>query len=158
MKETLSFYKVDLQIGTPHNPNSMGLVERFHSTLIEIFRLAKYEHKMTDAASIMTYSLMSYNETIHSSTGLTPFEVVFGHTDSTNSFNVEFNKQYTQKLVQDHQKRIKFLYEYLTNKSIENKIKIKEKHGGEKEFRVQEGDTVYIKSVNERRGKDKRSI
>lgn len=44
-KETLNFYKINLHIGTPNNPNSMGIVERFHSTLIEIYRLAKNEYK-----------------------------------------------------------------------------------------------------------------
>ncbi|RVE42511.1 hypothetical protein evm_012840 [Chilo suppressalis] len=42
LKELLSLYKVDLHIGTPNNPNSMGLIERFHSTIIEIYRLAKH--------------------------------------------------------------------------------------------------------------------
>lgn len=155
LKETLSFYKIDLHIGTPHNPNSMGIVERFHSTLTEIYRLAKYEHKFTDAASVMTYAVMSYNQTIHSTTGLTPFEVVFGHTDAISPFNVEFNKDYTQKLVQDHKKRTKYLYEYITDRAIDRKEKIKEKRGGEKRFEVQEGDTVFVKGVNERRSKDK---
>lgn len=98
MKEMLSFYKIDLHIGTPHNPNSMGIVERFHSTIIEIYRIAKYEQKITDAASVMSYAVMSYNHTIHSTTGLTPFEVVFGHTESNSAFYVDFNKQFTQQL------------------------------------------------------------
>ncbi|GFG35521.1 hypothetical protein Cfor_01473, partial [Coptotermes formosanus] len=121
LKETLSFYKIHLHIGTPHNPNSMGLIERFHSTLLEIYRLAKYEQKFTDAASVITYAIMSYNQTIHSTTGLTPFEVVFGHTDLTSTFDVEFNKNYTQHLLQDHKRRTKFLYEYLTDKIINKK-------------------------------------
>lgn len=155
LKETLNFYKIDLHVGTPHNPNSMGIVERFHSTLTEIYRLAKYEHKFTDAASVMSYAIMAYNQTIHSTTGLTPFEVVFGHTDAISPFNVEFNKDYTQKLVQDHKKRTEYLYDYITNKAIDRKEKIREKHGGEKQFEVQEGDTVFVKGVNERRSKDK---
>lgn len=73
----------------------MGVVERFHSTITEIYRIAKYERKITDAASVMVYAVMSYNHTIHSATGLTPFEVVFGHTESNSAFNVEFNKQFT---------------------------------------------------------------
>lgn len=105
--------------------------------------------------SVMTYALMAYNQTIHSTTGLTPFEVVFGHTDSTSTFDVEFNKNYTQKLLQDHKTRTKYLYEYLTDKAIAKKERIKEKHGGEKDFNIKEGDTIFIKGVNERRSKDK---
>lgn len=155
LKETLQFYKIDLHIGTAHNPNSMGLIERFHSTILEIYRIAKYEHLITDAADVMTYAIMSYNQTIHSTTGLTPFEVVFGHTDSNSTFAVNFNKQYTQQLVNDHMKRTKYLYQYLTDKIIANKEKVKEKRGGETSFDIQERDTVFIKGVNIRRSKDK---
>lgn len=155
LKETLQFYKVELHIGTPHNPNSMGLIERFHSTILEIYRIAKYEHKITDAASAMTYAVMSYNQTIHSATGLTPFEVVFGHTDSSSTFAVDFNRQYTQQLVSDHVKRTKYLYKYLTDKLIVNKEKVVEKRGGDTSFDIKEGDTIFIKGVNTRRSKDK---
>lgn len=155
LKETLHFYKIDLHIGTPHNPNSMGLIERFHSTILEIYRIAKYEHKITDAANVMTYAVMSYNQSIHSATGLTPFEVVLGHTDSNSTFNVDFNKQYTQQLVTDHVKRTKYLYKYLTDKLIVNKEKVIQKRGGETSFDIQEGDTIFVKGVNTRRSKDK---
>lgn len=155
IKEMLSFYKVDLHIGTPHNPNSMGLIERFHSTIIEIYRIAKYEQKITDAASIMTYAVMSYNHTIHATTDLTPFEVVFGHTESNSTFSVDFNKQFTQQLVKEHFKRTKHLYDYLTDKIIQKKQSIIKKRGGETKFNINEGDTVYIKGVNNRRSKDK---
>lgn len=155
IKEMLTFYKIDLHISTPHNPNSMGIVERFHSTLVEIYRLAKYERKVTDAASIMIYAVMSYNHTIHSATGLTPFEVVFGHTESNSAFHVDFNKQFTQQLVKEHVRKTKYLYEYLTDKMIDKKMAVKEKRGGETEFDLDVGDTVFMKGVNTRRSKDK---
>lgn len=155
MKEMLSFYKIDLHIGTPHNPNSMGIVERFHSTIIEIYRIAKYERKITDAASVMSYAVMSYNHTIHSTTNLTPFEVVFGHTESNSAFNVDFDKQFTQQLVREHARKTKYLYQYLTDKIINKKTGIIGKRGGETEFDINIGDTVFIKGVNTRRSKDK---
>lgn len=155
LKEMLSFYKIELHIGTPHNPNSMGIVERFHSTLIEIYRIAKYEQKVTDAASVMTYAIMSYNHTIHSTTGLTPFEIVFGHTESNSAFHLDFNKQFTQQLIKEHVRRTKYLYEYLTDKIIETKRAEIRKRGGETDFDIDIGDTIFIKGVNTRRGKDK---
>lgn len=85
MKELLNLYKIELHVGTPNNPNSMAIVERFHSTIIEIYRLAKYEKSDQDAASVMTYAIMAYNNTIHSATSFTPFEMVFGHTDTGNT-------------------------------------------------------------------------
>lgn len=155
LKEFLSLHKIELHIGTPNNPNSMGLIERFHSTIIEIYRLAKYEQKCTDAASVMTYSVLAYNHTIHSVTGLTPFEVVFGHTDADNPFNIDFDKTYMQQLIKDHAKRTKFLYQYLAEKATENKEKIRKRKGGERDISFTEGETVFVKQVNKRQSKDK---
>ncbi|CAH2087564.1 unnamed protein product [Euphydryas editha] len=142
MKEFLSLHKVEIHIGTPNNPNSMGVIERLHSTISEIYRCAKYEKKCTDVASVMTYSIISYNHSIHSATGLTPFEVVFGHTDSGSPFNVDFEKQYVQQLVKDHAKRTKFLYKYLTEKLLRTRkelgkrrvVKVKDNSPKEKPF------------------------
>lgn len=155
MREFLALHKIDLHIGTPNNPNSMGLIERFHSTIIEIYRLAKYEKKCTDAASVMTYSVMAYNHTIHSATGLTPFEVVFGHTDSNNPYEINFEKTYMQQLVKDHAKRTKFLYQYLAENLKTNKERIQQKRGGESNIQIETGKTVYVKGGNKRKSKDK---
>lgn len=155
LKEFLDMYKIELHIGTPNNPNSMGLIERFHSTIIEIYRLAKYDRKCTDAASVMSYSIMAYNHTIHSTIKLTPFEVVFGHTDSSNPYNVDFERRYMQQLVRDHAKRTKFLYDYLAENMVTNKEKLREKKGGEGEINLPIGKTIFAKDVNKRKSKDK---
>lgn len=104
--------------------------------------------------STMTYAIMSYNSTIHSTTGLTPFEIVLGHTDSNEVFDVDFNKQYTQKMVQDHVQKTQYLYKHLTDKIVKEKDRVREKRGGETEFDITRGDTVFIKGVNVRRSKD----
>lgn len=155
LKELLAFYKIDLHISTPNNPNSMGLIERFHSTILEIYRLAKYEQKYTDAASIMTYAIMAYNQSIHSSTGYTPFEIFLGHTDSRNTFDVDFNKQYIQQLIKEHAKRTKFLYKHISEQTIKMKEKRNEKRAGETEFNIKPGDTIFSKNTNKRISKDK---
>lgn len=110
---------------------------------------------MTDACSVITYAVLSYNQTIHSVTGLTPFEVVFGHTESNPPFDVEFNKEFMQNLMKDHVKRTKYLYKYLTDKMLVTKEKRLEKETGEKDFNLAEDDTIFIKGVNTRRSKDK---
>lgn len=155
MREFLGLYKIELHIGTPNNPNSMGLIERLHSTICEIYRCAKYEAKCTDAASVMMYSIIAYNHSIHSATGLTPFETVFGHTDSGNPFGIDFEKQYIQQLVKDHAHRTKVLYKLLAAKMTEDKEKVRKKKGGETEIEFIEGETVFAKDVNKRKSKDK---
>lgn len=155
LRELLDLYKIQLHISTPNNPNSTGIVERFHSTLIEIYRLAKYEKKCTDAASVMSYSIMAYNHTIHSTTDLTPFELVFGHADSSNPIVTDFDKIYKQQLVKDHQKRTKYLYNYIYNKMHDKKQLVKNKKGGETITKLDSGDIIYTKDINTRKSKDK---
>lgn len=155
MREFLNLHKVELHIGTPNNPNSMGLIERFHSTIIEIYRLAKYEKRCTDAASVMTYSVMAYNHSIHSVTELTPFEVVFGHTDTNNPFSIELEKQYFQKMVKDHAKRIRVMYTHLTDRMVAIKEKRRVRKGDEVEIEFNEGEIIFAKDVNKRKSKDK---
>lgn len=155
LKELTDLYKIKLHIGTPNNPNSMGLIERFHSTIIELYRLAKYERKFTDAASVMTYSVMAYNNTIHSATDLSPFEVVFGHTELNSTFDSEFDKTYKQQLIKDHKKRTQSLYKYLSEKLKTKKEDIKNKRGGESGPALESGQTIFAKAVNKRQAKDK---
>ncbi|CAG9120015.1 unnamed protein product [Plutella xylostella] len=155
MKELMTMYKIDLHITTPNNPNSTSIVERFHSTIIEIYRLAKYDQKCTDAASVMTYAILAYNNTIHSTTELTPFEVVFGHTDSSKIFEGNFEKNYMQQLLKDHAKRTKFLYKHIAQMTLLGKEKVKEKKGGETGHEFATGEDIYVKDINIRKSKDK---
>lgn len=155
IRELLDFYKIELHVGTPNNTNSMGLIERFHSTLLEIYRLAKYERKLTDASTVMTFAIMAYNHSIHSVTGLTPFEVVLGHTEAKNAFDINLDKEYMQILMRDHKRRTKFLYKSLTDKMLQIKENTKNKRGGETSFNINPDDTIFFKGTNVRRGKDK---
>lgn len=74
-----------LNIEIYHTPSDHsevnGIVERFHSTLSEIFRCIK--HKFPDLLNKEIYKIATelYNTTIHSATQLTPFEVFFGCKD-----------------------------------------------------------------------------
>lgn len=154
IKELLKLYKIELHIGTPNNPSSMAIVERFHSTIIEIYRLAKYEKSESDAASVMTYAIMAYNNSIHSATSFTPFEIVFGNTDSNNVFDIDRERNLMQKLLQDHRKRLKVLYEYVTEKLHQDKIKVREKRGGEEPPEIKEGDDIFMKNTRTRKAKD----
>lgn len=154
VQELLNLYKIEVHVGTPNSPTSMALVERFHSTIIEIYRLAKYDKKELDAASVMTYSIMAYNNTIHSATNFTPFEIAFGHTDAGNVFDIDRDKNFLQKLVQDHRKRLSVLYEFISDKLKEDKVKVKAKKGGEEPPEFKEGEDVYMKTTRTRKAKE----
>ena len=86
--------KLLAEVGTEHiitssyHPRTDGLCERYNQTLIRAIRKHaddnnKLWHKW------LPYCLMAYRDTIHSSTGYTPYELLFGR--SMNKF-IEYNK------------------------------------------------------------------
>lgn len=151
--ELLQLYKIKQHIGTPNSPSSMAIVERFHSTIIEIYRLAKNEHKNQDATSVMTYAIMAYNNSIHSATGYTPFEVAFGHTDLESVFDIDRERYLKQQLIQDHRKRLTYIYNHIADKIIDGKTKVREKKGGENPPNIEVGDTIFAKNTRTRKAK-----
>lgn len=63
---------------SPGNPPGRGAIERLHNTLGEHLRLFQL-HRGLGAHAAMPRAVLAYNNTIHSATGFTPVEVVFGH-------------------------------------------------------------------------------
>ena len=67
---------------TPSNKSEVnGIVERFHSTLSEIYRCIQTKHEELSQKERFRLSIAYYNNTIHSSTGLKPKEIFFGLKD-----------------------------------------------------------------------------
>lgn len=67
---------------TPANHSETnGIVERFHSTLAEIFRCIKGRHEDLSQKEKFLIACTQYNETIHSATKLKPREIFFGIKD-----------------------------------------------------------------------------
>jgi hypothetical protein len=93
VKSLLELHKIHLHITTPRNPSSNGIVERFHSTIIEQIRLLK-EQSSESIVTIMKYAIIAYNNTIHIATDLTPVELLFGHTKSRDPYDIYYDKTF----------------------------------------------------------------
>ena len=62
---------------TPYHPRSDGLVERFNRTLLAMLAMfVSQEHDNWD--DLLTFMMLAYNTTVHTSTGFTPHRLVFG--------------------------------------------------------------------------------
>ena len=57
---------------TPYHPRSDGLVERFNMLAMFVSR----EHDNWD--DLLPFMVLAYNTTVHTSTGFTPYRLVFG--------------------------------------------------------------------------------
>lgn len=77
------FQRLDIQVEyTPSNHSeSNGIVERFHSTLIEIFRCIKDKYDDLSQKQIFKIALGLYNKTIHTAHQHKPCEILFGQRE-----------------------------------------------------------------------------
>ena len=62
---------------TPCHPRSDGLVERFNRTLLAMLAMfVSREHDNWD--DLLPFMMLAYNTTVHTTTGFTPYRLVFG--------------------------------------------------------------------------------
>lgn len=62
-----------------------GTVERFHSTLLELYRICKTENPLMVPIDLIQLALFKYNNSVHSCTKFTPLEII---TPSRNSSSI----------------------------------------------------------------------
>lgn len=151
LKDFLRFHKIQLHATTPYHHSSNSPVERLHSTLIEQYRL--FENKVPEHKK-MQYCILAYNNTIHSNLKMTPNEIVFGHTENRNPFDLEFDQTFLTDYVNAHKTKMKNVYRNLSDIQQQTKInrnlRINNKNSNHK-FKV--GDLAYLKSDNRNKSK-----
>ncbi|GFO31661.1 gypsy retrotransposon integrase-like protein 1 [Plakobranchus ocellatus] len=64
-------------VSTPYHPQTNGIVERFHSTLKSIIRKLSHESP-SEWSCFVPAALFAYRGQVHSSTGFSPFYLLFG--------------------------------------------------------------------------------
>lgn len=123
LEDFCKLYKIDLHYTTPKNSNSNSPVERFHSTLIEHYRCLKEENKQYSPPELMKRVVLAYNNSIHSVTKFTPFEILKGHINSQNPFDLN-DHLIISNYVQNHKENTKLLYNKIQEKNAQVKEKI----------------------------------
>lgn len=83
MREFLKLYDIENHTSAARNSTGNSPVERLHSTLIEALRIIKYTKPKLPFDESLDLAVLTYNNSIHSSTKLTPFEVINGIRDKT---------------------------------------------------------------------------
>lgn len=75
----------NLKVQTYYTPSNRseanGIVERFHSTIAEIFRCIKNQHEGLSQKELFYLSVSHYNATIHTAHNMKPVEVFYGQKD-----------------------------------------------------------------------------
>lgn len=90
----------------PYAPNQNG----FHSTLLEHLRLLKLQYKNESTENLIPYSLIAYNNTIHSLTKCRPHDVITGHFDPRDPIYLNFTEKIMQQYIHNHRVRMETIY------------------------------------------------
>lgn len=133
----------DLNIEIHHasSSSSNGIVERFHSTLIELYRTLNTKYKDLEFFDKINIFVDIYNNTIHSTTGFKPKHVIFNYQNETSTDEILQNYNKVQSAIKVQMEKRKRQVEK------ENKAKSSPKE-------LEPGQNIYVK-VNQRITKDK---
>lgn len=147
LEDFCKLYKIDLHYTTAKNSNSNSPVERFHSSIIESYRCLKEENKELSTDQLIKRAVLGYNNSIHTVTKFTPFEIITGHIKSINPFDLNDNAVISS-YVQSHKENSNKLYEKIKQRNEEAKCEIitkrNEKRYEPPDFESQ--DHAYIKT------------
>lgn len=102
-KEFCKLNKIELHFTTVNNLSSNSPVERFHSTIIEKLRILKQENPNETPENLMISAVLIYNQSIHSTTGYSPFHLLYGPYERLPSLHLDLTiyEQYNEKRKQE---------------------------------------------------------
>lgn len=141
--EICALHNINIHFTTPYNPNSNSPIERLHSTLAEMIRIQRITDKH-EPSSLMKYAIIAYNNTIHSSTSFTPFELLLGHTSSRNPLEMHFPQEFYQEYVNKHKQIMENVHKLVNIKLTTDKENVIQKANQNKEIaKFKVNDIVY---------------
>lgn len=115
-KEYLSNLNIKLEYASSSESN--GQVEKTHSTIIEIYNTNKHKIPNSNTRTIVELAVALYNNSIHSTTGFTPNEIIFNQSDTVNPEEIN--------------NKAKIIFKEVNNK-LENFINVMKKQNNIKE-------------------------
>lgn len=148
MAEFVKFHKIHHHRVAPHTPNENGIVERFHSTILEHLRILKLSQKSDSVINIMPYAILAYNSSIHSFTKCKPLDLVTGHVDPRDPFNIDISAHLLQQYMIDHKAKMTIVYNTVHEIGINERTNIMAGHNKDREPEVtySPDQPVFIKN------------
>lgn len=116
-----------------HSPNDNGIVERFHSTILEHLRILKLEKPSEPVINLMPYAVLGYNSSIHSFTKCRPIDLITGHFDPRDPLDVDLSEHLLQQYSLDHKKRMTQVYDLINESSLHHRTELTENRNKDRE-------------------------
>lgn len=150
-KGILELHKIKIHFTTPHNPQSNGIVERFHLSILEHLRILRQNFPKDDINNLMQYAIIAYNSSIHSSTNYPPYKLTFGHINDMDIYNIDDQYKIVQNYVKNHKEKLAITYESVKNRLEHRKIQL---HTKQPQFDqvIRENQEVYVQQDGIQRG------
>lgn len=157
-KNVCKFLRIKKLNTTAYRPQSNGALERSHHTLVEYLK-AFTNQDQTNWDQWIQYSTFTYNTTPHTSTGYTPFELVYGfqaRLPSSIQSMPNLNYSYDDYL-KDLKLKLQISHSVAKDKLIHKKHISKNYYDRNvKDIKFQIGDKVLLYDETVRRGRSKK--
>jgi len=146
VRDFLLLHKVDTHFCSPHHPPSNGLIERFHSTFLDHINILNNSPQFSkdSVKSKIHFAIIAYNNSIHSSTGKTPFEIL--NFDMQMPSNIDLEAKIVNNYIDSHKEKVKEIHKIINENLSKNKTKIINKLNEKRESIPEIPKTVFIKS------------
>lgn len=135
LRQYLEEANINFHYTSIRSSNSNSPVERFHSTLLETYRIIRMEFPGDTHKLLLSKSITTYNNAIHSVTKYTPFELFFGR-----KYDANFERN--RESLETHRQK---LYDEVNGRVLEAKTKLIEKlnKGREEAIQFEPNDEVF---------------
>ena len=151
MKEICNILKISKSRTTAYHPQCDGLVERFNRTLKHMLSTTLKDHPF-DWEQRLRKVCMAYNTSVHSSTGYTPYYLLFGHEARLPLDLMYGTKKPQPQLPQDYAAHLK---QSLSDAHYAVRQQLNQAHARQKEFYdrkvhgepYKKGDLVWLHNL-----------
>lgn len=156
VRSFLSSLKIQPYYITPGHPDSHGLIERVHSTLVEILNALQLENKNRSLLVTMKYAVLAYNNSLHSKLKMTPFEITFG-LHPTSILFTDFQDFILEDKVDTYHQELGKLRDFVKNKIVTEKESRTTKLNATREKVIELPPTAYQKNLHHRKDRPRYS-
>lgn len=146
--EFIRLHKINHHRTLPNSPNDNGIIERFHSTLLEHLRILRLRQKDEPTINQMPYAILAYNSSVHSFTKCRPHDIMRGHFDPRDPLDIDITEHLMQQYILTHREQMKTVYDLINESTTadRNQLMNNRNKNREPEIEYSPDQQVFIKN------------